>query len=265
MVHVVDQLLPHGPMRQRPARPSRGHVRCRPARSSPQVAGSRSRRSVVPSAPLPLANSEPPPTARRSWYSWREATCQPSSTSPTTASSPSSEVVEELFAELGGAVDLRDAPQRDARAVDGHQEHRQALVLGHVPVGAGQHQAVVGGKRAGAPRLRAVDDPVVGHAVGAGDHPGQVRSTAGFRQATAQAPRRRAAQPKCVAVFVLRCRCRGSSRQQMVNVGVFRMSRHLVVARFRRRTPFDTRWAGRAHRTPREADAGEPAVVKPSL
>src|SRR5581483_9236583 len=42
--------------------------------------------------------------------------------------------VEELLAELGGPVDLRDAPQGDTRMVDRHQEHGQAVVLGYVPV-----------------------------------------------------------------------------------------------------------------------------------
>jgi len=46
------------------------------------------------------------------------------------------EVVEELLTEFDRAVDLLDAPQRDAGAADRHQKHRQALVLWHVPVGA---------------------------------------------------------------------------------------------------------------------------------
>jgi hypothetical protein len=92
------------------------------------------------------------------------------------------EVVEELLAELDRAVHLLDAPQRDAFAVDGHHEHRQPFVLGHIPVGAGQHQAVVGGERAGAPGLGAVDHPLVAFAVGAGDDACEIRPAAGLRQ-----------------------------------------------------------------------------------
>ena len=91
------------------------------------------------------------------------------------------EVVEELLAELDRSVDLLDATQGDAGAVDGHHEHRQALVLGHIPVSAGQHQAVVGGESAGAPRLRAVDHPLVALSVGPGDDTRQIRSAAGLR------------------------------------------------------------------------------------
>ncbi len=84
------------------------------------------------------------------------------------------EVVEEFLAELGGAVDLFDPAQCDARAVQARQEHRQAFVLGHIPVGPGQQQSVVGGECSGAPRLGAVDDPLVTASLGAGDHSRQV-------------------------------------------------------------------------------------------
>lgn len=90
--------------------------------------------------------------------------------------------VQELLAELGGTAQHSDAPQRDSRMVDGHQEHRQAFVLGHLPVGAGQAQPVVGGERAGAPGLGAVDHPTVAPAFGAGEDSGQVRPAAGFTQ-----------------------------------------------------------------------------------
>ena len=92
------------------------------------------------------------------------------------------EVVEEFLAELHRTVHLFDPPQGDARAVDRHQEHRQALVLGHVPVGSGQHQPVVGRESACAPGLRAVDDPFVAGPVGAGDHACQIGSAAWLRQ-----------------------------------------------------------------------------------
>ena len=63
-----------------------------------------------------------------------------------------------------------------------HQEHRQPIVFGYVPIGPGQAQAVVGGERPGAPGLGAVDDPPSVAAVGAGDDARQVRAAAGFGQ-----------------------------------------------------------------------------------
>ena len=92
------------------------------------------------------------------------------------------DAVEEFLAELGSPVHLRDAPQGDSRMVDRNQEHGQAVVLGHIPIGAGQAQSVVGGERAGAPGLGAVDHPPVTLAFGARDDAGQVRSAAGLRQ-----------------------------------------------------------------------------------
>ena len=52
-------------------------------------------------------------------------------------------VVEELLAELHRAVDLADLLHLDARLVDLHDEHREAAVLRHVPVRAGQAHGVV--------------------------------------------------------------------------------------------------------------------------
>ncbi len=55
-------------------------------------------------------------------------------------------------------------------------------MLRHVPVGARQQQAVVGGERTGAPGLRAVDDPLVALAVGAGDDAREIGAAAGLRE-----------------------------------------------------------------------------------
>src|SRR5436305_349969 len=49
-------------------------------------------------------------------------------------------VVEEDLVELGVARDLAQSPDRHALRVHRHDEHRQALVLGNVGVGAGQEQ-----------------------------------------------------------------------------------------------------------------------------
>ena len=86
---MIDQLLGDDAMRQCAA----GHLAHALAVG---LSGLRRQVGVVdgvvcpPSLPEPLANSEPCPTARRSWYSCRDATAQPPSTSPTTASSPTS-------------------------------------------------------------------------------------------------------------------------------------------------------------------------------
>ena len=71
------------------------------------------------------------------------------------------DVVEELLAELGVAVDLTDRPHGHARRVGGHREPGEPAVLRHVPIGARQAHAVVGVVRAAAPDLRAVEDPAI--------------------------------------------------------------------------------------------------------
>ena len=68
-------------------------------------------------------------------------------------------VGHELLAELHRAVEHLDAVHLDAGLVDREDEHGEAAVLGHVPVGAGQAQAPVGPPRAGGPDLRAVERP----------------------------------------------------------------------------------------------------------
>ncbi len=51
------------------------------------------------------------------------------------------DVVEELLAEVGLAVDLQDRFDRDPGVVaEGHDEHRQPSVLRHAGVGAGEHE-----------------------------------------------------------------------------------------------------------------------------
>ena len=99
-------------------------------------------------------------------------------------------VVEELLAELQRAVDLADLLHLDARLVDLHDEHREAAVLRHVPVGAGQAHGVVALGGAAAPDLRAVEDEDVAVALGPGEarRPGRSRRSA--RRGTAPtAPR----------------------------------------------------------------------------
>ena len=66
----------------------------------------------------------------------------------------------------------RDHP--DARRVHRHHEHRDALVLGHVGIGAGGQPDVVGVARQAGEDLRAVDHVLVAVAHGPGRQRGQV-------------------------------------------------------------------------------------------
>ena len=62
----------------------------------------------------------------------------------------------------------------------GKKKKLMPLCFGHVPVGAGDQHAVVGGGRAGGPDLLAVDDVVVAVALGAGADAGEVGAGAGL-------------------------------------------------------------------------------------
>ena len=94
--------------------------------------------------------------------------------------------VDEDLVELRFAGDLVHRPHLDAGLPHRQHEEADALVFGHVPVGAGDQHAVVGGGGERRPDLLAVDHPVVALAVGAGAQAGQVRSRAGL--AVEQAP-----------------------------------------------------------------------------
>ncbi len=84
---------------------------------------------------------------------------QPFPTPPTTASCVERDVVEEDLVELRLAGDLAQAAHGDALAVHRHDEHRQALVLGHVGVGAREQQPVGGELGVGGPHLLAAQPP----------------------------------------------------------------------------------------------------------
>ncbi len=159
---------------------------------------------------------------------------------------------------------MSDAPQRDSGMNDRDQEHRQPVVLGHIPVSAGQTQPVVGGKGTGAPRLCAVDHPAIALAVGAGEHTGQVRSPAGFTQQLHQhlvaAQRRR-------DVLLLLLLAAGVEQRRATDRERRRVEdqRHLVISAFLVERLLilviqtqPTVFAGKA-------DTGETAVVEPLL
>src|SRR5438132_9190848 len=67
-----------------------------------------------------------------------------------------------VFEEDRVGADARPGPERlhgDARAVHGHDQHRDALVLGRLGLGAHRNPVVARGVRAGVPDLLPVDDP----------------------------------------------------------------------------------------------------------
>ena len=94
-------------------------------------------------------------------------------------------VVEEHFAELGGAVWLGDATNFDTGLIHGHEQIRDALVLGCIGVGAGEQEAVVGVMALRGPHLLAVDDPLVAVEHGRGLQAGKVGARVGLREALA--------------------------------------------------------------------------------
>jgi hypothetical protein len=92
------------------------------------------------------------------------------------------DVGQELLAELPVAVEHLDAVYLHPTLAQREHEDGEPPVLGHVPVRPGQAQAPVGPPRARGPDLRAVQDPLVAVAHGAGEHPRDVRATAGLGQ-----------------------------------------------------------------------------------
>ena len=88
------------------------------------------------------------------------------------------DVGEVLLAEVHVAVEHLDALDLDALGVDREDEHRQAAVLRHVPVGAGQAQAPVRPPRPGRPHLGTVEDPLVAVAHGGRERSGHVGTAA---------------------------------------------------------------------------------------
>ena len=78
------------------------------------------------------------------------------------------------------AGDLHQRPHLDAGLLHRQDEQTQALVLGHIPVGAGQQQRVVGGLRARCPHLLTVDDPAVCVPHRGRSHGGEVRTRTGL-------------------------------------------------------------------------------------
>src|SRR3981081_472931 len=84
--------------------------------------------------------------------------------------------------ELLHAVGLLDRPHFDARALHVEKEHGQTLVLGHIGIGAGDQQAIVGVVRARGPDFLAVDDPIVAASLRARAQAGDVGAAGRLRE-----------------------------------------------------------------------------------
>ena len=92
-------------------------------------------------------------------------------------------VVEEDLVELGLARDLAEAADGHAGRVHRHDEHRQALVLGHVGVGAREEQPERRELRVRRPHLLAAEPPrAVVLPAGARLDAGEVRAGGGLRE-----------------------------------------------------------------------------------
>ena len=89
---------------------------------------------------------------------------------------------QEHLVERRVEVHLADGPRLDTGLVHRQREARDATVLRHVPVGAGQQQPQLGVVRAGAPQLLAVDHPLVTVAAGRRRETGEVAAAAGFAE-----------------------------------------------------------------------------------
>ena len=136
-----------------------------PARSARRSRWPRTRRR--PTSPARTSSCRPraPGAAvgsavmKRSYISVVTATDQPPSISPTSRSASTRAPVKKTSLKPCGAVHLMQRPDLDAGLVDVDDEVAQALVLGHLAVGAGQQHAPVGALGARGPHLLAVDRP----------------------------------------------------------------------------------------------------------
>ena len=137
-------------------------------------------------------------------------------------------------------------------------------MFGHVPVRSGQQKCIVGGKSSGAPRLGAIDHPLVAAPLGAGDHPRQIRAAAGLRKQLDEhlvtAQRRRNVLPFLLfAAGVEDRRATDGEGRDIEN------QRHFVASAFGVERLLILDIQPESAVLGGEANPGEPAVVEPSL
>ena len=120
-----------------------------------------------------------------SWLSGPWSTIQPCPAGPRRKRVSDAHVVVEhhvgaLAAERVHRLDL------DAGGVEGHEEHREPLVLRRIRVRPRQQEAVVAVLCAGREHLLAIDDPLVAVSHRAGAHSGEIGAPVGLRVAEAE-------------------------------------------------------------------------------
>ena len=162
-----------------PASPASAATSAKPTMRLPpglRIASRRHRRGVRacrPSVPAPGSPraTPPAPMPERSKNSVVCVTAHPLPAPPMMSASCAHRVVEEDLVEDRVAGHLPQRPDRHARLVELEREPRDALVLRHREVGAGEQHPVVALARHAAPHLLAVDDPAVAVAFGARGEP----------------------------------------------------------------------------------------------
>ena len=163
-------------------------------------------------AALAAAWPAPDPRPARSKASVVLATAQPPLRSPMIASSPTRASVRNTSLNIARPVISRSGRTSMPGLVHVDREVRDALVLGHVGVGAGDQHPEVGDVTRRRPHLLPVDDPLVAVADGARLQPGEV--AAGDRLAEQLAPRLAAGHDVGdVAVDLLAGAVRGDRRR----------------------------------------------------
>ena len=120
----------------------------------------------------------------------------------------------------------------------GQDEHRQAAVLRHVPVGAGQAQAPVGPPGAGGPDLGAVEHPLVAVAHRRGEGAGDVGAAARLGEELHPELLALAGSPACGPASAPRCRTRAAPRRTATSSGPGRGTG----TRSRRISSLNARW-----------------------
>jgi hypothetical protein len=109
--------------------------------------------------------------------------------------------VRNTLVEVSHAGDLGERTHLDAGGAHVDDEVGDALVLGHIGVGASQQDAVVGVLAERGPDLLAVDDPLVAVALGAGAQRREVAAGTGFAEQLA--PQMVAAQHRAEETLLL--------------------------------------------------------------
>ena len=124
----------------------------------------------------------PPPMLTLSLPSVARATVQPPSTGPTTSSSGTNTSLKNTSLNSELPVVILSGPDLDALGVHVDRHHRDAVVLGHVGVGAHGGEAHAGHVGAGGPHLLAVDEPAAVDAGGLGLHARRVGAGVGLAE-----------------------------------------------------------------------------------